>query len=293
MLFSTKLQLLFSPVWLILIMATCGLFKDDPVIRELVKVRDLPADLTENSGMIESDGLFWLINDGDHGALVYGYNNITGNIDRSVAVRDAVNTDWEEITQDAQHVYIGDFGNNNGNRTDLRIYIVDKSDLQTGDTVSVSGIIEFGFEDQTDFTASPNNTSFDCEAFVVISDSVVLFTKDWITEKTKIYVLPAKPGTYQAMPRKEYDVRGLVTASAFSSADKKLLLLGYSNFIPFILEVPGFGLDDMSFAKAKRIDFTGLFGVQTEGILFSTDGTVFVSCEGSPGSSAAIFRAEL
>src|SRR3990172_248639 len=170
MLFSTKKQLLFNPVWLILILATCGLFKDDPVIRQLVKVRDLPADLTENSGMIESGNLFWMINDGDHGAILYGYNNATGNIDRTVAVKDAVNTDWEEITQDAQHIYIGDFGNNNGNRTDLRIYIIDKSNLQTGDTVTASGIIEFGFEDQTDFTSSPNNTSFDCEAFVVISD---------------------------------------------------------------------------------------------------------------------------
>ena len=242
--------------------------------------------------MIESGNLFWMINDGDHGAILYGYNNANGNIDRTVAVKDAVNTDWEEITQDAQHIYIGDFGNNNGNRTDLRIYIIDKSNLQTGDTVTASGIIEFGFEDQTDFTSSPNNTSFDCEAFVVISDSLVLFTKDWLTERTKIYVLPAKPGAFQAIHRKEYDVRGLVTASAYSAEDQKLLLLGYGSFIPFILEVPGFGFDNMSFANSTRTDFTSLFGVQTEGILFTTNGTVFVSCEGSPGSTAAIFRAE-
>ena len=32
------------------------------------------------------------------------------------------NTDWEEISQDKDFIYIGDIGNNSGNRDDLKIY---------------------------------------------------------------------------------------------------------------------------------------------------------------------------
>ena len=293
MLISVNKTLLLNPIWLVLILATCSLFRDDPVKKQLVKVRDLPAVITENSGMTETDGLFWQINDGDNGTVIYGYNNVTGNIDRTVFIRDAVNTDWEEITQDAQHIYIGDFGNNLGDRKDLHIYIIDKNDLQVSDSVTPLGTIEFGFSDQTDFTPAPNNTSFDCEAFVVMSDTLVLFTKDWLTEHTRIYMLPARSGTYQAALRKEFNAMGLVTASAYSEEKQKLLLLGYQNYIPFLWEVPRFSPGNMTFADAIRTDFTNFFGVQTEGILFSADGTVFVSCESSPTSPAAIFRAEL
>ena len=39
-----------------------------------------------------------------------------------LSVNKEENVDWEDITQDETHIYIADFGNNNGNRTDLKIY---------------------------------------------------------------------------------------------------------------------------------------------------------------------------
>jgi hypothetical protein len=46
-----------------------------------------------------------------------------GNLIRTININSANNSDWEDITQDdLNNFYIGDFGNNNNDRTNLRIY---------------------------------------------------------------------------------------------------------------------------------------------------------------------------
>ena len=46
-----------------------------------------------------------------------------GNLIRTINVNNANNTDWEDITKDnLNNIYIGNFGNNNNDRTDLKIY---------------------------------------------------------------------------------------------------------------------------------------------------------------------------
>ncbi len=234
--------------------------------------------------MTEYADLLWNINDGTNGAAIYGFGAKDTVVHRKVIIREAVNTDWEDITQDEKHLYIGDFGNNLGDRRDLRIYILNKQDILTSsDTMPVAGTISFSYQDQTDFTPADNfTTPWDCEAFVVAGDSVILFTKDWQSNQTSLYTLPAKAGNYTAKFRKRYDISGLVTAAALSEAKKELLLLGYQNFTPFITVVSDFGLDNLTFAATRRINFPDLSGTQTEGIAYSGDGSVYVSCEQSP-----------
>jgi hypothetical protein len=275
-----KLLLLALPA---LMLITCSDTDAPPeVSATLDKIRDLPSEITELSGMTEVDGgVQWMINDGGNAAILYAYNPALGTIERRIAVKGAVNIDWEEISQDDQHLYIGDFGNNGtGNRSDLRIDIIRKADLSAAlDTVSVSGTIDFIYEDQTDFTPQPANlTSFDCEAFIVVGDSVVLFTKDWLTEKTRIYTLPVTPGDHKARFRREFDVRGLVTGAAFSGEQNELLLLGYDGMLqPFLWIVPDFGLDNLTFNNSNRVEFKET--AQTEAIAFSANGAVYVGSE--------------
>jgi hypothetical protein len=270
---------------------TCGDGKETNAIKELTKIHDLPEILAENSGMIAFDNLFWMINDGGNDAALFGYNNLLGTIDRKLVVRDAVNTDWEEITQNNAFAFVGDFGNNQGNRTDLRIYILNKEDFQASDTIAVAGVIAFNYEDQTDFAPGINNTSFDCEAFIPVGDSLYLFTKDWITEHTKIYALPAKAGTYVAKPVGQLDVSGLVTAAVFSAEDDQLVLLGYRDYIPFIWIIPGFDVLQPTMNNAVRSDFSEHFAVQVEGILIEPNGEIYVSSEETALAPAALFRA--
>ena len=85
---------------------------------------DLPSQLVECSGVDFTGGAsFWTHNDG------YGDNNLykvsnTGALSRTVNVIGAVNSDWEDLTHDYSRTYmfIGDFGNNACDRTNLHIY---------------------------------------------------------------------------------------------------------------------------------------------------------------------------
>lgn len=267
------------------ILATCSSSDPGPAEGELQLIYDLPDILRENSGMIEYDGLLWFANDGGNEAVLYGFNLANGVIERQLKVNDTENIDWEELTQDDDHVYIGDFGNNSGSRQDQRIIILDKADMNA-DEIVPSGLISFSYEDQTDFTPSYQQTQYDCEAFLVTNDSILLFTKDWKNEQTSVYSLPASAGEYQARFREKFDSAGLVTGSAYLPADNKLVLIGYVNYMPFLWIVNGFSPQELQFINPARIDFPLSFAVQTEAVVISDDGILI-------SSEAAVYPAQL
>jgi hypothetical protein len=193
----------------------------------------LDAILKETSSLTQSDSLFWTSNDNTDKAL-YAINN-KGVIQNKIQLKNATNTDWEEITQDNDYFYIGDFGNNAfGNRKDLHILRVEKKSFSQNnpkiDTLS------FSYSNQTDFTKTKSNaTNFDCEAFIVSGDNIYLFTKQWKDKKTSVYVIPKIPGKHVAQLKESYDVKGLITSATYLPEKKLLVLAGYSRFLsPFI-----------------------------------------------------------
>jgi hypothetical protein len=96
--------------------------------------------------------------------------------------------------------------------------------------------IWFTYSNQTDFTAtSGNNTNFDCEAFIVSSDSIYLFTKQWLNQQSTIYVLPKIPGTYSAQLKATIPVNGLITGANYQEEKRLITLIGYSSLLqPFL-----------------------------------------------------------
>lgn len=193
----------------------------------------LDAILKETSSLIQSDSLFWTSND-DTDTALYAINK-KGVIQNKIQLKNTTNTDWEEIAQDSEYFYIGDFGNNvSGNRKDLHILRVEKKSLsqqnQKIDTLS------FSYSNQTDFTKTKSNaTNFDCEAFIVSGDNIYLFTKQWKTKRTSVYAIPKIPGNHIAKLKESYDVKGLITSATYLPEKKLLVLAGYSRFLsPFI-----------------------------------------------------------
>lgn len=186
----------------------------------------LSDSVKETSGLIAFDNLIWTHND-DHDKTIYGLDSI-GKIRRKIILEHAVNNDWEEISQDSTHIYIGDFGNNaKGNRTDLNILKVNKTSFLNDNPIIET--ISFKYSDQTDFSAKkPNTTKFDCEAFIVSKDSIYLFTKQWKSSKTSIYVLPNHAGNHIAQFKNTIDTKGLVTGAVFLENKKAIVLCGYS-----------------------------------------------------------------
>lgn len=190
--------------------------------------------LEETSGLILWNDRLWTHNDNGDISL-FCLDTLSGNIIRSYELTGAVNTDWEEISQDDNYIYVGDIGNNaSGNRRDLRILRISKSSILAESPVIET--ISFIYSDQVDLSGSgANNTDFDCEAFIVTADSVFLFTKQWISSKTSLYAVPNIPGAHKAELRGTFDVRGLITGATLVEEKRLIALCGYSSLLePFI-----------------------------------------------------------
>lgn len=84
----------------------------------------LPDELSETSGIITFDSLIWTFNDSGGEAKIFGLNTKTGSITRTLEIKNGKNSDWEDIGQNKEFIFIGDFGNNDGSRKDLRIYML-------------------------------------------------------------------------------------------------------------------------------------------------------------------------
>lgn len=226
-----------------------------------VKLSD---SIKETSGLTAFDNLLWTQND-DHDRTIYGLDSL-GKIKKKIILENVVNHDWEEISQDSSFLYIGDFGNNySGNRQDLNILKIEKKSFLEQHPVIEK--ISFQYADQTDFSAqNHNSTDFDCEAFIVSKDSIYLFTKQWKSSKTDIYVLPNVPGNHIAKFKNTLNTQGLVTGAAFVEEKKIIVLCGYSKTgKSFLYLLYDFKNDDFLSGNKQRIGLKLPFH-QIEGI---------------------------
>ncbi|TDD98424.1 T9SS type A sorting domain-containing protein [Flavobacterium cellulosilyticum] len=215
----------------------------------------LDASIKETSGLLEWNGYLYTHNDGVDTNL-YKLDKNTGAILKSIPLPSIQNMDWEEISQDDSYIYIGDFGNNySGNRTDLKIYKILKSTLESSPQIE---IINFSYSNQTDFSTKTNNkTDFDCEAFVVTKNEILLFTKQWLSEKTSVYSLPKNAGTYVANLQTTLDVSGLITGATLKENLRLITLCGYSNPVqPFVFLIYDYKDNSFSTANKRKINIS-------------------------------------
>lgn len=196
-------------------------------------VANLPTDLDEISGMVFWNDKLYGHQDSGGPANLYEFDPATGVITKTIALAGATNIDWEDMTQDSTHFYIGDMGNNaNGNRTDLKIYKFPKSLITAGTNITIPmasiEIIDYSYEDQIDFSnTGGNNTSFDCEALAYNRGKLHLFTKNWIGNTTSHYVLPTIAGDYIASKKETYEVGTYKITGAEFGGDDLLALVAY------------------------------------------------------------------
>jgi hypothetical protein len=244
---------------------------------QVLSSHNLGPELEETSGLLHWQELLWSHND-DRDTSLYALNLNDGSIQSVHPLKGVRNKDWEEIAQDENHLYIGDFGNNAaGNRRDLHILRIAKnnfSGLPHIDTIS------FYYEDQQNFTATaPNQTDFDCEAFVVLADSIYLFTKEWLGGNSRIYVLPAIPGNHAARFVASLPTNGMVTGATYLAGEQLVVLCGYTSFLqPFVYLLYDFHDQSLSSGNKRRISISKPFH-QIEGIATTDGRNYFVSNE--------------
>lgn len=249
----------------------------------------LPNEVNEQSGLVWHDDLFWIINDSDCAPELIAYNT-EGKLKKIITISNAENKDWEDLAEDETYIYIGDFGNNRGVRTDLRVLRVLKSDMHNKKELAIDSIT-FAWADQQDFSRRNMKHDFDCEAFFACGDSLYFFTKNWANKKTRLYSMPKLPGDYKLKPIAEFDVDFMVTGADITADGKTVALVGYKNYRSYMMLLSNFEGQDFFGGKVLRLDLKSLGGSQTEGLVFTDKNELYISSEESK-TPQAIYRVD-
>ena len=242
----------------------------------------LAGAVAESSGLLYLGGKLWTLNDSGNTPDLFRLDSTTGRVVQQVRLTNAANVDWEDLTADARYVYVGDFGNNNGDRRNLRILRVAQADLGPTATTAAAEEINFSYPDQTDFTPRTNRHNYDCEAFFFANDSLHLFTKNWADLQTRYYTVPAQPGAHLAHLKATFNVNGLVTAAARNPAGTAVGLLGYDarDGATFVWLLSGYRGTGFLQANKRRIELPNALLIgQAEGLCFVSNTRAFVSNE--------------
>ena len=235
-----------------------------------------PETISECSGLQIIDNQLYAINDSGDGTIIYQIDSTNASIIRTIHIANTTNVDWEELAADENFLFVGDFGNNFGNRRDLKIIRIPIEQLEN-DTAFAEEIT-FRYADQIDFTPRNRDNDYDCEALFAFGDSLYMFSKNWVDNQTRMYVLPKTIGDYTISPQNEFNVNGQITAADISSNGKNILLLGYTesanNFMWLLFDFKQF----LPFSGNKRRIRLGSFlnRSQLEGLTFqdSTEGFI-------------------
>jgi hypothetical protein len=252
----------------------------------------LPSVLDESSGLEATDrNSIWSHNDSSGDPKLYNFDS-TGTLLRTLTILNTSNIDWEDVATDtAGNFYIGDIGNNNNDRQDLKIYIIPPPVNIIGDSVNPQ-VINYTYSNQYSFPPADSLKKFDAEALIAFNDSLYIFSKDRsdpYSGYTKLYRLPNTAGTYVAQlvdsfytgpgPLQVYSI----TAAGISPNQSRVVLLGNNRcwiFSDFL------GADFFS-GTVKILEFTAFS--QKEGICFISEDELYITDELNSGIGQKLY----
>jgi hypothetical protein len=270
----------------VLLATACGSLAADKPGYTVIKEFSLPPELAETSGLYcpEQNSVYTL-NDSGNEPIVYKLNLI-GEIEQQSKL-DVKNRDWESLTGDKQHFYIGDIGNNNGKRKFIEIHVIDKDVADA----KVKRSLQISYADNNIDKNEYLNHDFDAEAFVSVGADLILFSKSWQTKNLHIYKLSKTELIQQVEPIVTVEgLPGIVTGVDYNAFTKEYVLVGYSlyglgSFSAFIAKM------DKRFNLLASYPLTGFN--QVEGVCVSPNGEVWISQESSFFSSQKLAKLQL
>ena len=289
----------FNTILLFIVLTGCSTnnlteekVKNPADYNNLVKITLLDDAVKESSGLVFLNDKLITHNDSGGANSLYQLDTLNGSISKTTTINNSTNKDWEDIAVDSQHIYIGDFGNNNGNRKDLLIYKIKISDyLNSGNSSINNEEIKFSYSDQTIFNTNPYNTNFDAEAIISLGNNLYIFTKNWVNKWTNIYSLEKNAGTYVASKIDSINVKGFITAADYDQSTNTISLLGYENNSNFLIELSEFKNSNFSAGTIKRYNLKvpQNSSVQTEGLSYLLN-NYYISAEKNSGNSQILYR---
>lgn len=228
--------------------------------------------LSENSGLTFFKENLLTINDSGNSSEVFTINKKNGTIINRIATN-LKNTDWEAITSDSIHIYIGDFGNNLGNRKDLKVFQI------PSDSITNAKEIPYYYPEQKEFVPKNLKNNFDAEAMIYLNGKIHIFTKEWASKATSHYTIDPQISEIQAAEKLETFPTDFVVTDA-SYFNKKLYLVGYTKNTEVFLSVFNETKKGFFFETKPRKFYLGsaLSVGQIEGIAVNQTG-IYISGE--------------
>ena len=254
------------------------------------EIGSLNKEIKEASGIEMVDDLFWTFNDNSGGEILYGLNT-SGKIEKSFSL-DNDREDWEDITaDDLGNLYIGDFGNNDNDRRDLKIIKIRAEDLSNSE-LTATDFLTFSLDDQTAFPPSKSERHFDIEAFFYFEDSFFLFSKDRadpFTGTTKLYKLPAQEGNHSAQLISEFftdkcqEEQGAVTGADMSPDQQKVAILSQEAIWVFT------DFSGSNFFEGNVTKYNLPLSRKMEGIVFKDECNLYLINEKADGKDGSLY----
>ena len=242
--------------------------------------KTLSGVIDENSGLLYLKDHLFTFNDSGGSPEIYVLNPKTGNIKNTITITNAFNVDWEAITTDGEFIYIGDIGNNKGNREKLTIYkieirqIVFDYEYQEIDSI----IMNFKIDSQTSYNNTNMEHDYDIESMVFYNNKIHFFTKEWNSKKTTHHTLDPYLLMQTSKKIESFPVNFLVTDATIDK--NNLILVGYTRESLAYLSIFKLNNSDIFFKEPIKKIFLGLTPSigQVEGITTS-DKHIFISTE--------------
>lgn len=249
---------------------------------DLKTLYSLPKKLKEASGItyFPETNLTYTLEDSGNKNEIYAINS-EGKLDKTIAISNAENVDWEDITKDKEgNIYIGDFGNNDNERQDLCIYKIAKVELNKENAVSEYKV-SFSYPEQKEFPPKKKELFYDVEGFFEYKNNFYLFTKNrskGFDGTALIYKIPNAPGVQKAVKIGEFKTcdnynHCVLTSATISPDGKKVVLLSHDKIVLF----KDFIGD--SFNKGTQIEITLNHFSQKEAIVFKDNNTLLIADE--------------
>jgi hypothetical protein len=247
----------------------------------------LPGVLVESSAIDFTGGShFWSLD--DSGAPAIHKIASDGSFVKTVTITNAANRNWEDLTHDIDrnYMFIGDFGNNNCDRTNLRVYRIAYPSSATGSTTTAE-VINFSYPDQNRFPSRWMN--FDSEAFFHFQGKLYIFTKadGSAIGYTKMYSIPDSPGTYMACLVDSFYTNDRTTSADISPDGKSVVLISNTHIHIF----KNFQGRDFFGGQHTQLNIAGVW-TQKEGVSFSSNNEIYLTDENT-GSGNNLYFVDL
>ncbi len=248
-----------------------------------------PPAINESSGLVKSrqfENVYWTHNDSGDSARIFAITRDGTAVQtdwakqnakayEGIAIDDAVNIDWEDISTDDQgNLIIAACGNNDNARRDLALYIVPEPDPTKIWKTRARQRIDFHYPDQKAFP-NPQQMDYDCEALFYANGKHYLVSKNRSAPETKLYRLDAQT-PFASNPLtlvSTFNLRGQVTAADASPDGQKLAVLTYTGC--WVFHKPS---DDDNYFAGKAY-YKTFYAKQCEAICWDNEETLLISNE--------------